>query len=150
MLGNEGKQGEKRWLNDSFVRGFHSIEGSRLYKGTYMICRLYASVQLTSVFIIYFDLTHCRTIWEYNCQKVTMFWTTPSVKIDNQFKTCDTVTATFVSRYCWWILIHCGLVTNIVAAILVTWARFLSLTRSKLRQCSANHRAGYFSNLACD
>ena len=29
-------------------------------------------------------------------------------------------------------------------------ARFLSLTRSKLRLCSANHRAGYFSNLACD
>ena len=30
------------------------------------------------------------------------------------------------------------------------WARFLSLARSKLRLCSANHRAGYFSNLACD
>ena len=29
-------------------------------------------------------------------------------------------------------------------------ARFLSLARSKLRLCSANHRAGYFSNLACD
>ena len=29
-------------------------------------------------------------------------------------------------------------------------ARFLSLTQSKLRLCSANHRAGYFSNLACD
>ena len=29
-------------------------------------------------------------------------------------------------------------------------ARFLSLTRSKLRLCLANHRAGYFSNLACD
>ena len=28
-------------------------------------------------------------------------------------------------------------------------ARFLSLTRSKLRLCSANHRAGYFSNRAC-
>ena len=32
----------------------------------------------------------------------------------------------------------------------VTRARFLSLTRSKLRLCSANHRTGYFSNLACD
>ena len=32
----------------------------------------------------------------------------------------------------------------------VPWARFLSLVRSKLRLCSANHRAGYFSNLACD
>ena len=29
-------------------------------------------------------------------------------------------------------------------------ARFLSLARGKLRLCSANHRAGYFSNLACD
>ena len=29
-------------------------------------------------------------------------------------------------------------------------ARLLSLARSKLRLCSANHRAGYFSNLACD
>ena len=27
---------------------------------------------------------------------------------------------------------------------------FLSLARSKLRLCSANHRAGYFSNLPCD
>ena len=30
------------------------------------------------------------------------------------------------------------------------WARFLSLTWNKLRLCSANHRAGYLSNLACD
>ena len=29
-------------------------------------------------------------------------------------------------------------------------ARFLSLAQSKLRLCSANHRAGYFSNLDCD
>ena len=29
-------------------------------------------------------------------------------------------------------------------------AHFLSLARSKLRLCSANHRAGYFSNMACD
>ena len=29
-------------------------------------------------------------------------------------------------------------------------AHFLSLARSKLRLCSANHRTGYFSNLACD
>ena len=29
-------------------------------------------------------------------------------------------------------------------------ARFLSLAQSKLRLCSANHRTGYFSNLACD
>ena len=32
----------------------------------------------------------------------------------------------------------------------ITWARPLSLARSKLRLCSANHMAGYFSNLACD
>ena len=29
-------------------------------------------------------------------------------------------------------------------------ARFLPLARSKLRLCSANHRAGYFSNPTCD
>ena len=32
----------------------------------------------------------------------------------------------------------------------INWACFLSLARSKLRLCSANHRTGYFSNLACD
>ena len=32
----------------------------------------------------------------------------------------------------------------------VTRAHFISLARSKLRLCSANHRAGYFSNLACN
>ena len=32
----------------------------------------------------------------------------------------------------------------------VIWVRFLSVARSKLRLCSANHRAGYFSNLTCD
>ena len=30
------------------------------------------------------------------------------------------------------------------------WAHFVSFARSKLRLCSANHRAGYFSNLARD
>ena len=29
-------------------------------------------------------------------------------------------------------------------------ARILFLARSKIRLCSANHRAGYFSNLTCD
>ena len=29
-------------------------------------------------------------------------------------------------------------------------ARFLSLARSKLSLCSANHRPGYWSNLSCD
>ena len=32
----------------------------------------------------------------------------------------------------------------------ITRACFLSIGQSKLRLCSANHRAGYFSNLACD
>ena len=32
----------------------------------------------------------------------------------------------------------------------MSWALFLSLARSKLRLCLANHRVGYFSNLACD
>ena len=31
-----------------------------------------------------------------------------------------------------------------------TRACFLSLTQGKIRLCSANHWAGYFSNLACD
>ena len=31
-----------------------------------------------------------------------------------------------------------------------TWARFLSLARSKLRLCSANHRPGYWINMPCD
>ena len=30
------------------------------------------------------------------------------------------------------------------------WARFLSLTLTKLRLCSTNHRVAYFRNLACD
>ena len=30
------------------------------------------------------------------------------------------------------------------------WGCSLSLTRSKLRLCSANHRPGYWSNLPCD
>ena len=34
--------------------------------------------------------------------------------------------------------------------VLETCARDLALARRKLRLCSANHRAGYFSNLACD
>ena len=38
----------------------------------------------------------------------------------------------------------------ISAGIPQTWARFLSLARNKLRLSSANHWAGYFSNLACD
>ena len=32
----------------------------------------------------------------------------------------------------------------------LSWVRFLSLARSKLRLCSANHRPGYWSNLPCD
>ena len=32
----------------------------------------------------------------------------------------------------------------------LSWASFLPLARSKVRLCSTNHRAGYFSNLACD
>ena len=36
------------------------------------------------------------------------------------------------------------------AARRIIWACFLSRARSKLRLCLANHRAGYFSNLACD
>ena len=34
--------------------------------------------------------------------------------------------------------------------LMITWPHFLSPTQSKLRLYSANHRAGYFHNLACD
>ena len=46
----------------------------------------------------------------------------------------------------------CNLLNNSVSPFMTLWirARFLSLVRSKIRLCSANHRAGYFSNLACD
>ena len=40
--------------------------------------------------------------------------------------------------------------TGYILHILQIRARFLSLARSKLRLCSANHRAGYWSNLPCD
>ena len=39
---------------------------------------------------------------------------------------------------------------NREAIVMPNRARFLSHAQSKLRLCSANHRAGYFSNLACD
>ena len=40
--------------------------------------------------------------------------------------------------------------THTIVPVLAARTRFLSLAQSKLRLCSANHRAGYFSNLACD
>ena len=47
---------------------------------------------------------------------------------------------------CTWLIIR--------ARLFCTWpiirARFLSPAQSKLRLCSANHRAGYLSNLTCD
>ena len=49
-----------------------------------------------------------------------------------------------------WIIPWCWLPGPIFCVLSQIWARFLSLARSKLRLCSANHRAGYFSNLACD
>ena len=36
------------------------------------------------------------------------------------------------------------------SSIYISWTRFLSLARSKLRLRSANHRTGYFSNRTCD
>ena len=41
-----------------------------------------------------------------------------------------------------------GITANVIE--MRRWARFLSLAWSELRLCGANHRAGYFSNLACD
>ena len=43
-----------------------------------------------------------------------------------------------------------NVIITLVPLMWLTWTRFLYLARSKLRLCSANHRAGYFSNLACD
>ena len=45
-----------------------------------------------------------------------------------------------------------GSFNHVILSVLHTLscARFLSLARSKLRVCLANHRAGYFSILACD
>ena len=40
--------------------------------------------------------------------------------------------------------------THWCSCVIITWVCFLSLARSKLRLCSANHRPGYWSNLACD
>ena len=39
---------------------------------------------------------------------------------------------------------------RIIHHIRLIWARFHSLNRNKLKLCSVNHRAGYFSNVACD
>ena len=47
------------------------------------------------------------------------------------------------------LLTDLGVCFNIGMSI-VSWAHFLSLARSKLRLCSANHRPGYWSNLPCD
>ena len=54
---------------------------------------------------------------------------------------------------CWWMLTSkctCRVRWEHEVAARFSWARFLSLTRGKLRLCWANHRAGYFRNLACD
>ena len=63
----------------------------------------------------------------------------------------------FEPKYCW---LACNIIMPVawkdtshvrfIGTFILTRARFLSLTWSKLRLCSANHRAGYFSNLACD
>ena len=57
--------------------------------------------------------------------------------------------------HCFWgaweyFLLHSPRLARIIQMKIRTRVRFLSLTWSKLRLCSANHRAGYFSNLACD
>ena len=55
---------------------------------------------------------------------------------------CDPVS---ISADC---LCHQG--TLLLTEITLIRVCFLSLARSKLRLCSANHGAGYFSNLTCD
>ena len=70
----------------------------------------------------------------------------------HDFVTCDNPKALSCSMYSptlsRWALV--GYWLNARARSSLTRARFLSFARSKLRLCSANHRAGYFSNLACD
>ena len=48
------------------------------------------------------------------------------------------------------VCVCCGCISLAVCLSWLSRARFLSLAPSELRLCSANHRPGYFSNLACD
>ena len=48
------------------------------------------------------------------------------------------------------IFLYYMITLNTTAIFHYTRARFLSLARSKLRLCSANHRPCYWSNLPCD
>ena len=57
-----------------------------------------------------------------------------------------------ISRLCWnWLILLRFLTKRWQTLYPVNnRVRFLFLARSKLRLCSANHRAGYWSNLPCD
>ena len=48
------------------------------------------------------------------------------------------------------VMASCHYATSLYLIQCSSRARFLYFARSKLRLCSANHRAGYFSNLVCD
>ena len=55
-----------------------------------------------------------------------------------------------------WFDVRCNILSqpyfwsHVKSLVMLFRARFLSLARSKLRLCSANHRPGYWSNLPCD
>ena len=49
-----------------------------------------------------------------------------------------------------WVSSIASMTSNVAEKYLSSGPVFLSLARSKLRLCSANHRPGYWSNLPCD
>ena len=65
-------------------------------------------------------------------------------------KCAGTSVGTVLTKIWWYFLSKCLRVSIIRITTYETWARFLSLARSKLRLCSANHRPGYWTDLSCD
>ena len=56
----------------------------------------------------------------------------------------------YVSLTLTWQLMVCNLCSSLIFLSQTSGPVVLSVAQSKLRLCSANHRAGYFSNLDCD
>ena len=88
-------------------------------------------------------LTHQHTCqvnvkhrWQFQQQRFLAYWT-------NQQTWTEYFMKMVITSYKY-------IPVMVIVHPVVIWAHFLSLARSKLRLCSANHRAGYFSNLACD
>ena len=75
----------------------------------------------------------------FPCGRQGPIYLGPHDPLQTLFNGCNTI---YMLRYACCEVCSCYTVT--------IGACFLSLAWSKLRLCSANHRAGYFSNLACD